>query len=494
MGKNIVTFKNISKVYDQTLALDDISFSVRKGEIHAICGENGAGKSTLIKILTGAINPTSGKIIYDKISYDSFTPIKSLMNGTTAIYQEFSLIPYLSIADNIFLGQEINRCGVRDTQTMNQKAQALCDSMGVQLDVTQKVSNLGVAHQQIVEILKAVSKNVQVIIMDEPTAPLTIKETEIFFKIVQRLKDNGTTILFISHRLEEVFDICDRVTVLCDGKYITTEDVDQLTKSELISLMVGRELTTRYPKKNIIQDSTIFKVKNIRSNHVHNISFNVKQGEIFGVGGLVGAGRTELASALFGLDPIFSGKVYINKKAYIPKNPKHALQSGLGYIPEDRKNQGLVMDFTVQENMTYSVLNRISKFGVIDQNRENEIAKKYTNILNVKTPSLFETTRNLSGGNQQKVVLSKLMAVNCDVLIFDEPTRGIDVGAKQEIYEIISDFANDGKGVILISSDMPELIGMSDRIFVMSAGYGVGELSGDEISQEKILRMASSRL
>ena len=494
MDDIILRVKDICKYYPGVKALDGVNFEVKRGEVHAICGENGAGKSTFIKILTGANEPTSGTIEFNGKEYAKLTPKQSMELGISVIYQEFSLIPYLSVAENIFYGREIKKGIIRDIAAMEKQAKELCKEMGVDIDVRKRVCDLGIAYQQIVEILKAVSKKSEFIIMDEPTAPLTVKETAVFFKIIQKLKQDHVTIIFISHRLEEVFEICDRVSVFCDGKYIVSKDVQDITKKQLITYMVGRELSDDYPEPKRKIGETLLKVEHLKNKRVHDVSFELKKGEILGFGGLVGAGRTELVRAIYGADPIESGTITFNGKKYSPKSPADGLEAGIGLIPEDRKAQGCVLSLTIRENIVYSILKKISKVSVVQKKQEKEIVDQYIKELNVKTPSPEQLVKNLSGGNQQKVVLAKALAPNCEILIFDEPTRGIDVGAKQEIYNLMCKLVEAGKSIIMISSEMPELIGMSDRIVVMSNGENAGELSKGEYNQTHLLEMASSKL
>ena len=487
----ILEFQDVSKYYSGVKALDHVSFAIHKGETHALCGENGAGKSTLIKVLTGADHPTSGKIFYKGRELQNMTPRKTMDIGIRAIYQEFTLIPYLSVADNLFYGREITKHGIRDVKTISRKAKEFCESMGVSIDPNKKVKDLGVAEQQILEILKAISTKADLYIMDEPTASLTVKETGTFFKIIQTLQKQKATIIFISHRLEEVFELCDRYTVLTDGKHIITDDVANVNRKKLITYMVGRELGGQYPEKSFVSNEVILKVDDLNNEKVKHVSFELHKGEILGLGGLVGAGRTETARAIFGADKCTAEKIELKGKVYIPKSPEDALQKGIGLIPADRKNQGLVLGMTVKENTTLGCLDRCSARGVINRKKEKAIVSEYIKSLNIKTSSYDQITKNLSGGNQQKVVLAKMMACGCDVLIFDEPTRGIDVGAKAEIYELMRDIVQQGKAIIMISSDMPELIGMSDRIIVMHEGRISGTLNGNEFSQTRILEMAS---
>ncbi|WP_019552823.1 sugar ABC transporter ATP-binding protein [Propionispira raffinosivorans] len=493
MEKPILKINHIAKYYPGVKALDDINFEIYEGDTHAICGENGAGKSTFIKILTGANTPTKGSIEFAGKKYDHFTPHEAMELGISVIYQEFSLIPYLSVAENIFFGRELKKGIFRDMQKMNEVARKLCVEMGVDIDVEDRVCDLGVAYQQIVEIMKAVSRKAKLLIMDEPTAPLTINETNIFFGIVKKLQKDGVTIIFISHRLEEVFELCQRVTVFCDGKYITTKTVKEIDKKQLISFMVGRALADDYPKPNSNCGEVILKVEDLTNYRVKNISFDLHRGEILGFGGLVGAGRTELARVLFGADVYESGNMLLRGKAYKPHLPGDALSSGIGLIPEDRKNQGVILGLSIKDNIVYSVLDRCCQkmFSYIQPEKERAYVDKYIHELNIKTPGVDQLVRNLSGGNQQKVVLGKMLSTECDILIFDEPTRGIDVGAKYEIYQLMCKIVDQGKSIIMISSDMPELIGMSDRIIVMCAGNIAGELDKKEFSQEKILELAS---
>ncbi len=494
MGDTILKVSGLSKYYAMVKALDNISFDIKRGEIHALCGENGAGKSTFIKLLTGASEPSQGTIEFEGITYNRLTPRQAMNLGITVIYQEFSLIPYLSVWENIFYGREIQNHGIINIAKMEDEARKLCQNMGVNIDIRTRVCDLGIAYQQIVEILKAVSKKSKFIIMDEPTAPLTLKETKIFFRIIDKLKQNNTTIIFISHRLEEVFEICDRVTVFCDGKYVVTKAVSEINKKQLVSYMVGRELTDDYPVPTCEPGEVLLKVEELTNKHIKDVSFELRRGEILGFGGLVGAGRTELARAIFGADEIRSGRMTLNGKLYSPKSPQHALSAGIGLIPEDRKNQGVILGLSIKDNIVYSSLKDYSKLFTIIRKKEKICVDKYVESLNIKTPNSDQLVRNLSGGNQQKVVLAKMMATNCDVLIFDEPTRGIDVGAKQEIYELMCGLAETGKSIIMISSEMPELIGMSSRIMVMGSGHIGAELKRSEFSQEKILEVASSKL
>lgn len=407
------------------------------------------------------------------------------------IYQEFTLVPVLSAADNIFMGEYMLNGLVLDRKAMEAKARELFERLHVKIDPKVKVADLTTGFQQIVEIAKAISKNAKILIMDEPSAPLTITEVEAMYEIVDRLKAEGVTILYISHRMEEIFRLSDRVTVIRDGKYITTLNTADTNKQELIKLMVGRELNETYPEREKPAAETIMKLDKVAGNGVKDISFEVKRGEILGLGGLVGAGRTELAQLIFGSEKITSGEITYKGKPLHVKNCQEAIEQGIAMIPEDRKRHGVILDMTIKENTTMPCLKRISNKNVISVQKETEVTEKYKKSLLIKTPSIDQYVKNLSGGNQQKVVLAKWLAMSPDVIIFDEPTRGIDVGAKQEIYEIMNDLANQGKAIIMISSDMEELIGMSDRVVVMCKGRMAGSLSKNEISQEAILMKAA---
>jgi len=491
MADIILEMKNISKYYTGVIALDNVSLSFNRGEIHAIVGENGAGKSTLIKVLTGAIQADKGKIILDGQSYEKFTPAEAISRGISVIYQEFNLVPFLSVAENIFYGREIMHGPFRDIKAMNKKTEELCRDMGIKLNPRTQVKKLGVAYQQIVEIIKAVSKNARILIMDEPTAPLTSREIEAMFSIMKTLKKKGVTIFYISHRLEEIFGICDCVSVMRDGRYIMTKEVENTDRKELISYMVGRELNETFPQQNMSTDEVILQVKALSTIKLKNINFSLKRGEILGLGGLVGAGRTEVGRAIYGADPVNSGEIILHGKPINIKSPGQALKNGIGLIPEDRKQHGLIMGMEVKENITYSILERLSSSGLVDTDAEMEICNQLKEELNIKTPSLMQQVKHLSGGNQQKVVLAKFLATKCEILIFDEPTRGIDVGAKQEIYYLMNELVKQGKSIIMISSEMPELIGMSDRILVLSKGKITAELSREDFSQAKILEHAA---
>lgn len=488
--KTILRLNHITKLYPGVNALDNLSIDLREGEVHAVVGENGAGKSTMIKIISGAIEPTQGNIEINGRKYDYMTPISARKNGIAVIYQEFTLIPVLSVAENIYMGEFLKKGMALDKKMMEENAVKLFSRLKVVIDPKVKVQDLTTGYQQVVEIAKAISKNIKILIMDEPSAPLTVSEVEAMYKVVDLLKKEGVAIIYISHRMDEIFRLSDRVSVLRDGKYITTVDTKDTDKQELIRYMVGRELTETYPKREDSHGKTILSLKHISGNGIKDISFDVREKEILGIGGLMGSGRTELMQLIFGSEPITEGEIILNGKKLDISNCQEAIKEGIAFVPEDRKSQGLILDMSVKENTTLPLLRRISAKGIINTSREQEITEHCIDELNTKISSMDQQVKNLSGGNQQKVVLAKWLAMKPQILIFDEPTRGIDVGAKAEIYKIMTRLVNEGKTILMVSSDMEELIGMSDRVIVMSKGRISGELTKNEITSEKIMEKA----
>jgi ribose transport system ATP-binding protein len=494
VGKDIIlSVRNLTKTYPGVRALDAVSIDFERGEVHAIVGENGAGKSTLIKILTGAIQPDSGEIDLEGVVHSSFRPHEAIFDlGISAIYQEFNLIPYLSVAENVFFGKEITRGILINMNKMCSETEKILDRLGMKINPRMLIKDLGVAYQQIVEISKAISRNVKILIMDEPSAPLTTNEVDRMYDLVRTLKQQGVTVIYISHRLGEAFQLADRVTVLRDGKYIKTLITKETNRQELIRLMVGRTLGETYPEKKYKSEEVLLEVKNLCTEGLlKNISFVLRRGEILGLGGLVGAGRTELARVIFGADPIKAGEIYVEGKRVKIRSTSSAITKGIGLIPEDRKRHGILSEMTVKENISYSALRNLNRVGIIMGKAEERIAQEFKKKLDIKTPDLGRKVKNLSGGNQQKVVLSKWLATKCKVLLFDEPTRGIDVGAKQEIYELIKQLAEEGTGIVFISSELPELLGMCDRILVMRKGEISGSFKKGEATQDAILDLAS---
>lgn len=490
---NILEFKNIRKEYPGVVALKDININVRRGEVLGLVGENGAGKSTLIKVCSGAISPTSGKILYEGKEHGHFTPSVSMDLGINVIYQEFNLVNEMSVLDNIFLGNYPKKNGMVDRSEMKRRAADVFQQLGISIDTEMKVHDLSVGFKQFVEIAKAVSKETKVLILDEPSATLTNKEVDMLLEIVKNLKKSGVTIIYISHRLEEVFEICDRVSVLRDGEYIATVEADNVSREELVHLMVGRELNESFPEREPVPENApvIFEARNLSGNGDSDISFSLRKGEILGFGGIVGAGRTELAQMICGLIQPESGEMFYNGEPYKPKDTKAAMAQGIVLAPEDRKQQGVVLDFSIKENVDLSNMKSVSWKFVINKKAEKALAESFRKRLKIKCSSIQQKVLNLSGGNQQKVVLARLLACHADIIIFDEPTRGIDVGAKQEVYHLMNDLIREGKSIIMISSELPELMGMSDRIVVLAEGKKTGEFVRSEFTQEKILNQAS---
>ncbi len=491
----VLEMKGIVKEYPGVKALKGVDFHLKRGEVHALVGENGAGKSTLMKILGGAETRDGGEIILEGRRVEIHNPHEAEKLGISIIYQEFNLIPFLSVAENIFLGREPRRGIFVDWRQLYSNARAVLDQLGLEIDLKAKISGLSVAQQQMVEIAKAISVKSRIIVMDEPSATLTLHELERLFGLTRKLKEQGVGIIYISHRLEEVFEIAGRVTVFRDGERISTRDVRDVTKDHLIREMVGRELKDDYPKRNAAAGQELLRVEGLtRKGVLHEISFSLRKGEILGITGLVGAGRTELVRAIFGADPIDKGEIYLDGRKLKILSPQDAINSGLCLMTEDRKRQGLVLGMTVRENITIADLRGLSRAGFIHRVDERKIAGRFVGELNIRTPSVEQKVRNLSGGNQQKVVLAKWLFARSRVVIFDEPTRGIDVGAKQEIYRLMNDLAETGTGIIMISSELPEVLGMSDRILVMQEGRIRAELGGGEATQESIMYFATQAL
>ncbi|UCH63952.1 MAG: sugar ABC transporter ATP-binding protein [Fidelibacterota bacterium] len=488
----VLELHHIRKTFPGVVALDDVRFELRRGEVHILLGENGAGKSTLVKILSGAYQKTAGQIILDRQEIDIKSPRHAQELGIAIIYQEFNLVPQLSAGENIFLGQEqIHASGLINQREIIASAQGILDDLGVEIEARKAVSELGVAQQQMVEVAKALSLDARILIMDEPTSALTEQEITELFNTIRRLKQKGVSIIYISHRLEELFEIGDRVTVLRDGKYIDTCNIADVSKSELISMMVNRELKEHFPKLRAARGEEVLRVNGLGINGVlHDIAFSLHRGEVLGIAGLLGSGRTELASSLFGVSRIDSGEIYVKGKRQRIKSPRRAINLGIGLLTEDRKSQGLIMILSTKDNICLPSVERFSRIGFVDTREEIQAATQYVGDLHIKTPSLQQQVMFLSGGNQQKVVISKWLCCQADILIFDEPTRGIDVGSKVEIYHLMNRLTAEGAAIIMISSELPEILGMSDRIMVMNQGRIAGEFSAGEATQEQILHYA----
>lgn len=487
----ILTLKNITKEFPGVKALDDVTINIERGTIHGLVGENGAGKSTLIKVLAGIYRPNKGEIILDGKPCRFNSPIEARRAGISVVHQEIKLAEPLSVAENMFLGNVQLKNGLVDWKGMRRRAREIVEDLGMDIDINAQVSSLTVAKKQIVEIMHAINNNSRILIMDEPSAVLTDRELEVMFRIVKQLRDKGITIIYISHRLDEIFGLCSNVSVLRDGRHIDTIPVASVDRQGLINMMVGREMGQEYPKEVGNVGGTILEVKNLSRGILRDISFEVKSGEVFGISGLVGAGRTELARAILGIDKPESGEVYVRGKKVHYRTFADAIRDGLGLIPEDRKLQGLVQIMSVKRNTTLVNMKRVLRAGVISSSLEEKLSKEYADKLHVVTPSMETEVQYLSGGNQQKVVIAKWLFQNSEILFLDEPTRGIDVGAKAEIYRLINRMAKEGKTIIMISSEMPELLGMCDRIMVMHEGHKMGELNAAEATQAKIMALCS---
>lgn len=488
----VLEMRHIGKTFPGVVALDNVDFELRRGEVHILLGENGAGKSTLMKILSGAYQKSAGEIVLDGVEVEIKNPKHAQTLGISTIYQEFNLIPHLSIGENIFLGREPARLpGLIDQSSVFQEATRALSGLGLTLNPRKLVKELRVAEQQMVEVAKALSLDARILIMDEPTAALAEHEIQELFATIRALKEKGVAIVYISHRMEELFEIGDRVTVLRDGCSVGTYDVGDMSKSELIRLMVNRELTDLFPKEKAPRGPEVVRVEGLCTrDELKDISFTLHKGEVLGIAGLLGAGRTELARAIFGLDKITAGTIYINGEAQHLGSPRAAINSGIGFLTEDRKSQGLVLPLSVKENLCLSSVEKFSRWGVMNASQEQEAAGKYVKELRIRTPSLDQKVVFLSGGNQQKVVLSKWLCSQAEVFIFDEPTRGVDVGAKTEIYQLMNRLTASGVAIIMISSELLEVLGMSDRILVMRGGRIAGEFTAAEATQEKILQCA----
>jgi len=504
MSEYILEMRNITKEFHGVKALDNVNLQVRKGEIHALIGENGAGKSTLMNVLSGVYpyGTYTGDIVYEGEICTFRDIAQSEQKGIVIIHQELALIPYLSIAENIFLGNETAKNGIINWNECISRTKQLLGRVGLDENPNTLITNLGVGKQQLVEIAKALSKNVKLLILDEPTSSLNEQDSQKLLNLIRTLKERGVTSIMISHKLNEIISIADRITILRDGKTIETLDchASEVTEDRIIKGMVGRELVDRYPKReNVKIGEVIFEVKNWNVYHeqrsdrkvVDNVSIKVRAGEVVGMAGLVGAGRTELAMSIFGRSygKGISGEVYKDGKKIDTSTVYNSIKNGIAYVSEDRKKYGLVLISDIKNNVVLTSLEKVSKNSVINENEEITVAEKTVDKFNVKCTSILQKAMNLSGGNQQKVVLGKWVFTDCDVFILDEPTRGIDVGAKYEVYKIINDLVSRGKGVLLISSELPEILGMCDRIYVMADGKIKGEFDRKDATQEKIIKL-----
>jgi rhamnose transport system ATP-binding protein len=493
MAETILELNHVTKTFPGVRALDDVHFDLEAGEIHALIGENGAGKSTLIKVITGVYHPDEGQILFEGRPVEIHSTLDSQRLGIAAIYQHVTCYPTLSVTENIFIGHEKIHPLTRKIhwRDLHSRAQELLRRLDADFDPRTVMGNLSVAQQQIVEIAKALSTNARVIIMDEPTAALTIRESEDLYRIAEGLRDKGVSIIFISHRMEDMYRIASRVTIFRDARYVGTWKLKEISHDEVITAMVGREITQFFPKRQAKIGEEVLRVEGLsRTGFFKEVSFSVHRGEILALTGLVGAGRTEVCEAIYGVTRSDSGRVLLEGEELRVSGPAQAIQKGIGYLPEDRLRQGLVLDWELSKNITLPTLDTFAPMGWLDLRRENEAARELAEKLKVKAGSVHDTAGTLSGGNQQKVIVAKLLAGQMKVIILDEPTKGVDVGAKTAIFEIMNDLAGAGYAIVMVSSEMPEVLGMSDRIVVMREGRVAAVLETRRATQEQILAAA----
>lgn len=495
MSEILVQMEDIEKSFPGVHALDKCRFELRKGEVHALVGENGAGKSTLMKVLTGIYQKDGGRILYKGNEINLKNPREAQHIGIGIIHQELNHMPHLTVAENIFISREHMKGAFLDIKKTNREARELLESLNIKIEPTTRILDLSVARQQMVEIAKALSFKSEVLIMDEPTAALTEVEIEDLFGFIRELKNQGVGIIYISHRMDELKKISDRITVMRDGQYVGTVKTEDATIDQIIEMMVGRVIYEKPKTQNTVPSDApvVLKVENLNSGIVKNVSFELKKGEILGFAGLMGAGRTETTRLIFGADPMLSGEITVEGKKVSIRNPSDAVNCGIGYLSEDRKRFGLALGLSVAQNSVLASLKSFVRAGFVSDRRVGNATSENIRKINIKTPSKEQLVKNLSGGNQQKVVLAKWLIKNCDILIFDEPTRGIDVGAKSEIYKLMNELVREGKSIIMISSELPELLRMSDRIAVMCEGVLTGFLDISEATQEKIMKLATLR-
>jgi rhamnose transport system ATP-binding protein len=496
MSEYILELKKISKSFSGVEVLHEVSFALRPGEVHALLGENGAGKSTLVKVITGVHHPDKGEILLNGEPVHFGDARDSRQAGIAAIYQELSLFPDLDVAENIFAGrQPVTRGGRVDWRKLYAEAGRLLESLGVQLDLKQKARTLSIAQQQMVEIARAFSISAQIVIMDEPTSSLTLHEVDDLFRLVRRLRAEGTAVIFISHRLEELFALADRVTVLRDGSYVGTRSMKDVTRDDLIRMMVGRTITNLFPKQDVRAGDVVLKVENLtRPGAFHDVSFELRRGEIVGLAGLVGAGRTNVARTIFGVEPATGGSIQVEGQDVAITSPQQAIKLGLAYVPEDRQLHGLIPAMHITSNISLPMLSQYARNGWLRDKMERKSTYDAALQMEVRANNIWQLARELSGGNQQKVVLAKWLSTNPRILILDEPTRGIDVGTKAAVHGLMSKLAAEGMAILMISSELPEILGMSDRVIVMREGYVTGHFSRAEATQEKIISAATQNV
>ena len=488
-----VEMTGINKSFGTNQVLKDAAFTLRDGEVHALMGENGAGKSTLMKILTGVYTRDSGIVKVDGKEVVYKNPQEAEKAGIVFIYQELNVLFDLTVEENLFMGKEITKgFGVCNKKAMRQKAQEIMDKMGVNIPVNKVMSELSVGQQQMVEICKALMADAKVLIMDEPTAALTQSETKVLFEVIESLREKGVSIVYISHRMEEIFQLCDRITVLRDGAYVDTREIKDINMDDIVQMMIGRTIGERYPKREVELGEEVLRVENLTSKKLfHDVSFSVKAGQVVGVSGLMGAGRTEIMQAIFGNIPLDSGKIFVEGKEVSIKNPAQAIKAGIGFITEDRKTEGLLLDKSIAENIEIANLGKISDKSVLSKLKQKDLVKKGIEEFHIKCFGPEHECNNLSGGNQQKVVLAKWVYTDPKILILDEPTRGVDIGAKKEIYSIINELAAKGVAVIMVSSELPEVLGMSDEIIVVHEGKVTGIIDANTASQATVMTLAT---
>jgi len=489
----LLDIRRISKSFPGVKALDEVSVDLEAGEVHVVVGENGAGKSTLMKLLSGVYGPNEGEILIDGAPIRKNSPKIAEQLGIAMIYQELTLVSELSVADNIFLGHEITKGIFLDRAEMRRRTEGLLASIGIGVSPDTILKNLSIASQQMIEIAKALSKNARIIVFDEPTSSLTTAEIKELFAIIATLKKKGVGMFYISHRLEEIFEIGDRVTILRDGKKISTSKINAISMGEIVEGIAGRKIENVYVRRFPEKGEVLLEIKDLCADRFNNISMQVRAGEIVGIAGLVGAGRSEVVRAAFGIDPYESGEVLVKGETMPKGNPQYVSEKGVAFLPEDRKREGLALSLSIRENAVVSALKRLNPGGVVRRREERRVVQSFVNSLEISTPTVEKLAHFLSGGTQQKVVLAKWLVTHAQVFIFDEPTRGIDIGSKSSIYRLMDDLVHQGAGIIMISSELPEVLGMSDRIYVMAQGSIAGELTREEANQRAVIQLAFSQ-
>ncbi len=491
MGDDILEMKNIDKSYGGIHALKNVSICLKRGEVLCLCGENGAGKSTLMKILAGVEKPTDGEIFIEGKKVEIEKPVDAFRFGISMVHQELIQIEDMTIAENIFAGRYKTKGGLIDAKELRESTLRLLEKLDIHFNPNSLVRQYSIANRQLIEVAKAMSHELSIIIFDEPTAPLTVEETENLYRIIRKLRDDGVAVILISHRLEDVFAVGDRIAVLKDGENAGELSVKEATVDKIVKMMIGRQMSQQFPEKTNRIGDTVMEVRHLTNHRIKDISFQLRKGEILGVAGLVGAGRTELLRAVFGVDPC-EGEIILRGEKIVNKSPIEGLGRGFALVPEDRKDQGLILSQSILQNMILSILKKASSFGFMNRKKETGACDEYIHKLKIRTPGRNLMVSALSGGNQQKVVLGKCLASRPEILLLDEPTRGVDIGAKAEIYKIINDLAGEGLSILVVSSEMTELLGISDRILVMHEGHLSGELTMEEASEEAIMKLALS--